>query len=58
MLDTFVEAAIQMVSPSGGNERPRFLFGANRYTGIGPAKVSDAEMEGEYGVVDDKHILG
>ena len=56
MLDTFVEAAIKMESPSGTNERPRWLFGGSYYTGIGPAKVSDAEMEGKYGkLVDDEH---
>lgn len=56
MLDILVEAALKMESPSGLNERPRWLFGGNRLTGIGPAKVSDAEMEGNYGkLVDEKH---
>ena len=56
MLDILVEAAIKMESPSGLNERPRWFFGGNRFSGIGPAKVSDAEMEGDYGIpVDDDH---
>ena len=42
--------------PSGENQRPRWLYGGDKFTGIGPAKVSDAEMEGVYGkLVDQQH---
>jgi hypothetical protein len=40
-----------------GNTRPRWLVGGDRLTGIGLAKISDAEMEGEFGkIVDKEHI--
>jgi hypothetical protein len=58
VLDTYVKAAIKMESPTiFGNTRPRWLVGGNRFSGIGLAKISDAEMEGEYGkIVDKEHI--
>ena len=61
MLDTFTEAAIKMESPTiFGNTRPRWLmmiFG-DRYDSIGPAKISDAIMEGNYGKPVDKDHSG
>jgi hypothetical protein len=62
ILDTYVEAAIATESPivifgARINTRPRGIFGGNRFSGIGLAKISDAEMEGKFGkIVDDKHI--
>jgi RHS repeat-associated protein len=60
VLDTYVQAAIQMESPFGFSTRPRSPYGrndSNRFTGLGLAKISDAEMEGKFGkIVDDEHI--